>query len=84
MNSGESRTDTGRIRRNSLYFPVDQGIRSRDGFAKDSLLRHVVRGSVDPSVPDATQAEISRVSAGFCDSEPVRSERRGPGRGGGR
>lgn len=42
-NPSQSNAETGRKRRYSLYFPGDQGIKPRDGFAVDSLLRHFPR-----------------------------------------
>ena len=49
----------------------------RDGLAPPPLSPRIRR----PSGPDASQSEISRVSVGFCDSEPVRSEGRWSGWG---
>ena len=73
-NSSGFGAETGRIRRDSLYFPADQGIPCGDGFSTDSLLRHSVRGCRDLSREVKVSPRKSRDSAGFWRSRPVDSE----------
>lgn len=56
--------ETTRICRKSLHFPVDQGIRCRDGFATDSPHRHQVCPARDESGRDRGSARKARVCGG--------------------